>query len=85
MILTLEPQEINHLFNQDVTTENNGGFQKLLVKLQRQFNRFDNTLYLNETDLERIPRYAFDYGNGGWENRLVQIFSRTLGNNLGRN
>jgi hypothetical protein len=21
-------------------------------------------------DLERIPRYAFDYGNGGWENRL---------------
>jgi hypothetical protein len=36
---------------------------------------------MNLSDEERgcICRYAFDYGNGGWENRLRQIFGRHLG------
>jgi hypothetical protein len=32
----------------------------------------------------RIPKYAFDYKQDGWEDRLKAIFSRTLGPNLGR-
>jgi hypothetical protein len=28
--------------------------------------------------------YAFDLGNGGWQARLLGIFGRTLGPNLGR-
>lgn len=31
-----------------------------------------------------IPRYAFDYGNCGWETRLRGIFERSLASNLGR-
>ena len=27
-------------------------------------------------DLERIARYAFDYGRGGWETRLLAIGPR---------
>jgi len=39
---------------------------------------------LTDVDLERIPRYAFDYGNGGFEGRLRRIFERHLGPNLNR-
>jgi hypothetical protein len=47
-------------------------------------NRHSWRLDLDEQDLERIPRYAFDYGNGGWESRLRGIFEPTLGASLGR-
>lgn len=29
-------------------------------------------------DLEQIPRYAYDYGNGGWESHLREVFERAL-------
>lgn len=41
-------------------------------------------LNLSADDLEKLPRYAFDYGNGGWESRLVAVFGRHLGAKLGR-
>jgi hypothetical protein len=60
-----------------------GGFQSLLEKLQTQLNPAGE-LVPDRDDLEKIPRYAFDYGNGGWEELLKQIFQRPLGTNLGR-
>jgi hypothetical protein len=56
----------------------------LLVGLQEKLNRTSGELALDDDDLDRIPRYAFHYGNGGWESRLLAIFERHLGAGLGR-
>jgi len=77
-------QEIEALDRQSANTEQDGGFQGLLVKLQRQVDRRTSRIILYERDLERIARYAFDYGRGGWEDRLTTIFGRVLGPTLGR-
>lgn len=82
--VTLIPTEIAILDRQDPATENDGGFQQLLVELQGLLDRNTGALALRDEHEEKIPRYAFDYKNGGWEDRLKGIFSRTLGNNLGR-
>ena len=60
-----------------------GGYQNFLLSLQARL-RSDGSLTLTLEDLERIPRYAFDYGSGGWENRMKTIFARHLGADLGR-
>jgi len=82
--VTLIPPETEALDRQDPATEHDGGFQQLLVELQGLLNRSTGALALSDEHEEKIPRYAFDYKNGGWENRLRAIFSRTLGSNLGR-
>ncbi len=84
MLITLNTVELGILFSQHPLTEGEGGFQSLLVRLQRNTDRRTGELCLAEQDLERIPRYAFDYGNGGWENMLRDIFQRSLGPSLGR-
>jgi predicted GNAT superfamily acetyltransferase len=84
MRIVLTPEELAELFKQAPETRKNGGFQSLLVGLQMKVNRSTGTLWLDAQDLERIPRYAFDYGRGGWENRLLRIFGRSLGPTLGR-
>ncbi len=84
MRIILTASEMSELFRQHPGTKGDGGFQSLLVKLQGRVNRATGDLLLTPALLERIPRYAFDYGNGGWENRLMAIFSRALGPNLGR-
>lgn len=84
MHITLSQEEEAVLFRQAAHTASDGGFQSFLVSLQRKFERNSRRLTLTPKDLERIPRYAFDYGNGGWENRLIAIFGRHLGPNLGR-
>lgn len=61
-----------------------GGFQSLLRRLLNHVNLITGELTLSVDDLEKLPRYAFDYGNGGWEDRLVAIFGRHLGKKLGR-
>lgn len=84
MDVILTAPEIAELFLQPSSTGSDGGYQSLLVGLQGQINRSTGELRLYASDLERIPRYAFDYGNGGWENRLTAIFARILGPKLGR-
>lgn len=79
--LTLTKDEIKELLKQDPATGSDGGFQSLMVLLQKKL-KVEITLSADE--LEKIPRYAFDYNNGGWESRLKKIFSRVLGENLGR-
>lgn len=80
----LNRDEQNTLNRQDPATESDGGFQRLMVTLQYSLDEETGVIEIPDTVLERIPRYAFDYGNGGWESRLKEIFSRTLGETLGR-
>lgn len=84
MNITLNSEEMAVLFLQDPDSSSKGGYQSLLVRLQKNTNRTSGALNLTPQDLERIPRYAFDYGNGGWEGRLTSIFQRNLGADLGR-
>lgn len=80
----LDAAELELLFRQDPATKDDGGWQRLLVTLQEMTDENTGELTLTPRILERIPRYAFDYHQGGWEDRLKGIFQRTLGVNLGR-
>ena len=84
MWIVLNPDEIALLDRQDPGTAKDGGFQGMMVGLQRALRRGTSELKLTGVEIERIAHYAFDYGNGGWETRLIGIFGRTLGPNLGR-
>jgi len=84
VIVRLNSDEVAELRRQDVSTKGNGGWQSLIVALQAKLSPTTAELQLDNDDIERISRYAFDYGNGGWENRLQKIFGRILGPRLGR-
>ena len=61
-----------------------GGFENLIRRLQKQVNHATAEIKLTKKDLEDIQRCAFDYKQGGFEDRLVAIFGRVLGPKLGR-
>jgi hypothetical protein len=61
-----------------------GGFQSLLRRLQSQVNRATSEIRLSDTDIGDIANYAYDYEQGGWQDRLESIFGRVLGPGLGR-
>lgn len=82
--VVLNNAEIALLDEQDPASRGDGGFQRLMVDLQTGLRRSTKELKLSDDDLARIPKYAFDYKQGGWEDRLKGIFGRTLGPNLGR-
>ena len=82
--LVLDADEIDALFEQDPATAKDGGFQSLMVRLQKNFRSGTQELRIDDQDLDDIQRYAFDYRQGGWETRLMRIFLRNLGPTLGR-
>lgn len=84
MDVVLNESEITELDKQDPATAGDGGFQGLMVSFQKRVNRATGGLRLTADDLRRIPMYAFDYRNGGWEDRLKKAFGRVLGPKLGR-
>ena len=84
MEVVMDQAEIAELDKQHPSTAKDGGFQSLMVRLQKRVDRLTGKLILTGSDLRRIPMYAFDYGNGGWESRLIAAFGRTLGPRLGR-
>ena len=82
MNFTLSASEMAELFKQDPHTREDGGFQGLLVALQGACNQKTGVISLTVRQRERIRMYAFKYGNGGWENRLVAAFGHHLGPKL---
>lgn len=79
--IVLNQSEMNELRKPNAGS---GGWQSLLEALQGKVNYQTGEITLTNTDIERIQRYAFDYGNGGWESRLIAVFGRHLGRKLGR-
>lgn len=63
-------------------TAGQGGWQGLIEGLQAKLNQQTGEITLSDEDIERVRRYAFDYGNGGWEGQLRRIFQRHLGPGL---
>lgn len=80
--VTLNADEIAELDKQAPGTQQDGGWQSLLVGLQEMVDRETGHLFIPAHILTRIQKYAFGYGNGGWEDRLVSAFGRTLGPRL---
>jgi hypothetical protein len=81
MNITLNEAERLVLYK--TTWNRGGGFQNFMHRLQALCNRQTGEMALTFDDREHIVRYAFDYGQGGWENKLKDIFRRTLGEDLG--
>jgi hypothetical protein len=81
-IFTLNDSELELLRRQDPTTEQDGGYQQLLVTLQGEVEDDTNRIFLTRPVRARIRRYAFHYRQGGWQDRLVAMFSRHLGPHL---
>ena len=77
----LNRAELDELFR---APQGQGGFQSLIKRLQTQVNNATSTIRLTDTDVEEIQHYAFDYKQGGFQGRLIAIFGRVLGPNLGR-
>ena len=80
--LQLNEAEYEIVCLQDPATRDDGGYQSLLVTLQTITEEDTRMMALPVHLISRIRKYAFDYGNGGWEDRLTGIFSRHLGPGL---
>jgi hypothetical protein len=78
----LSDDEFDALMQQDPASRSEGGFQSLLVTLQDNTDPHTKILVLPVHLIERINRYAFDYGQARWEHTLKRIFSRALGDGL---
>jgi hypothetical protein len=61
-----------------------GGFQTFIRRLQGQVNPATHTARLTDNDVTDIQHYAFDFQEGGFQDRLRLIFARVLGPNVGR-
>ena len=81
--LPLNDDEFDTLMLQpDPASRSEGGFQRLLLTLQDNTDPNTKILVLPVHLIEKINRYAFDYGQGEWERTLKRIFSRSLGDGL---
>src|SRR4051794_3379180 len=56
-----------------------GGFENFMRRLQKLVNPSVKTIKLTEADIEEFAHHAFDYDQGGWENRLLKIFFADTG------
>lgn len=81
-IFELNDVELELLRRQDPATEQDGGYQQLLVLLQGEIEEGTKRIFLTRPVRARIRRYAFQYKQGGWQDRLSGIFSRHLGPEL---
>ncbi len=79
MKIKLTYGELKLLLHQDPKTAGGGGFQNYLVQLGYRVDDDSGELELSGEDLEKINRYATEYGQGGFETRIFKIFGRTLG------
>lgn len=77
----LTREEIQEL---DRPARGQGGFQTFMKRLQSQLNHATSTIHLTDGDIADIQHHAFDYEQGGFQDRLGAIFGRSLGLSLGR-
>jgi hypothetical protein len=84
MLLKLTVAEIEILRRRVDTPCGRGGFQNLCLQLWYRLDEETGELEVPYLLLERIHRYAFQYGRTDWRRALRRMFRRTLGANLDR-
>jgi hypothetical protein len=62
--------------------EGQGGWQSLFRRLQNGYDPKTGIITVSDDDVDRLRGYCNEYGDGGWQGRLRQIFRRTLGPEL---
>lgn len=67
MKIRLTAEAIEHLSR---PVRGSGGFQSLLRRLQANFDSATGELAISESDTEKLIRYAINYGQGGFQDRL---------------
>jgi hypothetical protein len=65
MKIQLTPGEVARYTRQ---VRGQGGFQTLLRRIAKQITP-DGLLTVSESDLEKLIRYSFQYGQGGFQER----------------
>tara|TARA_Y100001954_G_C15648904_1_gene521618 strand:+ start:206 stop:511 length:306 start_codon:yes stop_codon:yes gene_type:complete len=83
MVIELSDEQIDAV--KEGNTEGEGGFQSLISSLQGNLDEDEGTLTLDEEQQERVPRYAKDYGQGGWEDQLTEMVGEELMEELDSN
>ena len=68
IVVQLTPDQVDFL---NRPLQGQGGYQSLLARLQRNMN--GNLLRLTQDDCEKVVRYATQYGQGGFQERLTSI------------
>ena len=58
------------------TITGSGGWQSLLRKLRQNIR--GNNLVLSNKDIGKIIKYTLDYGQGGYEDRLLPIVKKII-------
>lgn len=83
--LQLNESEYEIVLRQDPATKDDGGYQRMMVTLQEITDENSLVMVLPIHLIPRLRKYAFNYGQGGWEDRLTGIFGRHLGPRLDQN
>ena len=68
IVVELTPDQVEYLSR---PLRGQGGYQSLLARLQSNMN--GTRLRLTRDDCERVVRYATQYGQGGFQERLRSI------------
>jgi hypothetical protein len=71
--IKLSENAVRRLLAQDPRTESKGGFQKLLIGMQRQLDSQTGMLRVSSSQVEKIERYRKQYGRGGWQDILDEV------------
>ncbi len=53
-----------------------GGFQDFLTKIKNQYVAETEKLSLERDDIEKLYRYAYIYGEGGFQRRMSVLFDK---------
>lgn len=53
-----------------------GGFQTLLRKMKDQYSEQREEFFLDKDDIERLYRYAYEYGRGGFQDRIQVLLEK---------
>lgn len=69
----LEPEIMEPLLRE---INGQGGYQSFIRKLQRQYSAKDKLILLENSDIERMPRYVSNYGQGGFQHRLSGLMQK---------
>lgn len=74
--IQLSQKAIKKLLTQDPRTESKGGFQKLIIGMQRQLDSATGVLQVTDSQVEKIERYRKQYGRGGWQDILAEVLKQ---------
>lgn len=69
----IKPEDIKSILKNQA---GRGGFQTLIIKIRSQYSEQREELHLDKADIERLYRYAKEYGEGGFQDRIQVLLER---------